>query len=41
MKSRKDNDVTNCKGVIFVEYDAELLIPIGHYMVYDKDQVGQ
>ena len=37
-KTRQDNDVINHKGVIFIEYDTELLRPNGHCVVYDEDQ---
>ena len=30
MKTKQDNNVTDCKGVIFVEYDTKLSRPIGN-----------
>ena len=37
---KKDNDVTDCRGVIFVEYDIESRL-IRQCVVYDEDETGQ
>ena len=41
MKTRKENDVIDHKGVISVEYDTELSRLIGQCVVYDEDKTGQ
>ena len=41
IKTRKDNDVINHKGVISVEYNIELSRSIQQCMVYDEDENGQ
>ena len=41
MKTRLDNNVTDCKGVISVKYDTELSRLIGQCAVYDEDETGQ
>ena len=41
MKSREDNNVTNCIGVIFIEYNIELSRPIWLCEVYDEDETRQ
>ena len=40
-KTRRDNNVTDCKGVISVKYDTELSRLIGQCAVYDEDETGQ
>ena len=37
MKTRKDNDVTNCIGVVYVENEIELSWPIRPSVVYDEN----
>ena len=39
-KTKKDNDGTNCEGVISIEYDIELSTPIEQCVVYYKDEIG-
>ena len=39
LKNRHDNDVTNSKGVISIEYDTQVSWPIRQCAVYDDDQI--
>ena len=39
MKTTQDNDVTDHKGVISVEYDIELWRLIGQCAIYDYDEI--
>ena len=41
MKTRQNNDVTNCTSPLYAENETELLWSIWEGMVYDKDQIGQ
>lgn len=41
MKTRQDNDVTNCTMVGYVENDTELLWLIGSGVEYDENKIGQ
>ena len=36
IKTRQDNDVTRCTGVVYIENDIELLGPIGPSVVVTK-----
>ena len=40
-KSIENNDVTNCIGVIFIEYNIKLSRPIRLCEVYDEDETRQ
>lgn len=40
-KTIQDNDVIDCIGVIFAEYDIELLRLVELCVVYDEDEIGQ
>lgn len=40
MKTKKGIIVTNCEGVISVEYDIELSTLIEQCVMYDKDETG-
>ena len=40
MKTKKGNIVTDCEGVISVEYNIELSTLIGQCVMYDKDEIG-
>ena len=37
MKTRKDNDVTDCISAVYVEYDIELSWPIRSGVIYDEN----
>lgn len=41
MKTRHDNDMIDCIGVVYVENDNELSWPIKSGVVYDENQIGQ
>ena len=41
MKSREDNDVTNCIGLLYFKNKTELLWPIQWDTVYEEDHTGQ
>lgn len=40
-KTRQDNDVTNCIGVIYTEKDIELLLLIRQGTIYDEMKIGE
>ena len=40
-KTKEENNMIDHIGVISVEYDTELLRPIGYYVVYDHDKIRQ
>ena len=41
MKTRQDNNMTNCTSVIYVEDETKLLCLIGLGVIYDKNQTRQ
>ena len=41
MKTRKDNEVIDCTGVVYIENDIELSWPIGSSVICDKNQIEQ
>ena len=41
MKTRQDNDVTNCTGVVYAKNEIEFLWSIRLSVMCDKNQTGQ
>lgn len=41
MKTKQDNNVTNCTDVVYVENDTEITGLIGSGANYNKNQLGQ
>lgn len=41
MKSRQDNDMIDCTGVVYDNNDIKLSWPIGSYVNSDENKIGQ
>lgn len=41
MKAKQDNDMTDHKGMISIEYNTKLSSPTRQCVIYEEDETGQ
>lgn len=41
MKTKQDNDITNCTGMVNPRNETELSCPIGPGAIYDENHIGE